>query len=90
MVRDNRDQKDRRDIDGQNDCKVIGQTDLEIQIDLSSCFEIRHLIYSHFTIYNMYNCCTHARMYAWILSIASVRPKPNMDADVNFDFFLNR
>ena len=31
----------------------------------------------------MYNCCSHAQMYAWILSIASVRPKPTMDADVN-------
>ena len=29
------------------------------------------------------NCYAHAHMYAWILSIASVRPKPTMDADVN-------
>ena len=36
MARDNQDQKDRRDIDGQTDCEVIGQTDLKIQIDLSS------------------------------------------------------
>ena len=28
----------------------------------------------------MYNCCAHAHMYAWILSIASVRLKPTMDA----------
>ena len=60
-------------------------SDLELEGLLrdTPCFEIRHLIYFHFTIYNMYNCCTHARMYAWILSIASVRPKPTMDADVN-------
>ena len=36
LARDNQDQKDRRDIDGQTDCEVIGQTDLKIQIDLSS------------------------------------------------------
>ena len=36
LARDNQDQKDRRDIDGQTDCEVIGQTNLKIQIDLSS------------------------------------------------------
>ena len=33
------------------------------------------------------NCCgpykAYLNVYAWILSIASVRPKPTMDADVD-------
>ena len=54
-------------------------------------FEIRHLIYSHFLLYRI---CTfpivermpykaYLNVYALVLSIASVRPKPTMDADVD-------
>ena len=42
------------------------------------------------------NCCTHAQwariVYAWILIIASVRPKPTMDTDVDilgFQFLID-
>ena len=48
------------------------------------CFEIRHFIYSHFLLYRI---CTfliaHTCIYVLILSIALVRPKLTMDADVN-------
>ena len=54
------------------------------------CFENRHLIYS----YDLYRICTfpiavctpckaYLNVYAWILGITSVRPKPTKDTDVD-------
>ena len=55
---------------------------------LNECFKIRHLIYSHFLLYRIctFPIVAHVPYIAYLnvnLSLASVRAKPTMDADVD-------